>query len=127
VVTDELVSSVAAEAEQWLPRPMEELEYRFKLGLAGAVVGDRVPHRGDDSFWLDVVLRLKLQVLKHSTFVAVTVGTVARDVMEWAQSAGVDLEHYKSPLSILVAMVTKAVLEELESRSDEGGFGERGG
>jgi hypothetical protein len=127
VVTDKVVSTVAVEAEQWLPRPVEELEYRFKLALAEAVVDDRVPHRGDDSFWLDVRSRLKRQILKHSTGAAVTVGMVARDVMEWADSAGLDLEHYRSPLSILVAMVTKAVLDELESRSSDGGDSHRSG
>ena len=125
MVTGEVVSSVAVEAGQWLPRPLEELEYRFRLALAEAIVDDRVPHRGDDSFWLDVRRRLKLQVLKHSTGVSVTVGMVARDVMEWAESAGLDLEHYRSPLSILVALVTKAVLDELESRSNDGGESHR--
>jgi hypothetical protein len=78
--------------------------------------------RGDlKDFLRGVKQRLVVKILKNKESVSTTFGFVASQVLNWAQSAGVDLNAYRIPIAILVALVMQSVLEELESRSDRKG------
>jgi Na+/glutamate symporter len=111
------VDAIAVDAEKYMTQTPEELEYNFKLAWARARQGAPLPHRGDDSFWQNTQKRLIKEVIKNETTGSVAIVSVATTVVQWLQTSTINLTSVEFPVSLFVALITKAAMDELKSRN----------
>lgn len=79
-------------------------------------VGDEdMPTLGELSDYLSgVAKRIAQGIVRNKDLAVATMGLITSEVVTFAISSGYDLDKYRLALAILVSLVTKAVLEELE-------------
>jgi hypothetical protein len=114
------IDAIAAEAERYMTQTPEELEYNFKLAWARSRQASPLPHRGDDTFWHSTRKRLTNEVIKNEAAGSVTMGEVATTVVHWVEASGLNLTAIDFPISPLVALINKSVMDELKSRNAKG-------
>ena len=104
-------------AAQYLITPEVDLERLF-LNEIVTRRGQAPPVRGSTSeYWKGVRGRIVTGIVDNQNVVSVTVGNVAGKVLEHFSAIGIDLDAYEIPIAIFVALVTKAVLEELKVKN----------
>jgi hypothetical protein len=69
-----------------------------------------VGQRGVVKFTQNVLDRLAEQVRAQQVVVGGTAGVAVGQVLDWAQSEGLDLTLYRIPIAVAVALVVKSVL-----------------
>lgn len=108
------IAEIDAIAQTYLQTSTAELEERLWVEAARAAAG-ALPHRGSDQeFWRRARDRLVREVARQQVAASTTAGVVAGTAVEWAQTVGLDLTTFRVPIGILVALVVRAVLEEME-------------
>jgi Na+/glutamate symporter len=112
------IDAIAVDAEKYMKQTPEELEYNFKTAWTRVRPGQPLPHRGDDSFWRNTKQRLVKEVIKNETTGSVAIVSVATTVVQWLQSpSNINLTSVEFPVSLFVALITKAAMDELRSRN----------
>jgi len=111
------INAIALDAEKYMAQTEAELEYNFKAAWIRVRPSESPPHRGDDSFWRNTRQRLVREVVKNETTGSVAIVSVAATVVQWLQSPStINLTSVEFPVSLFVALITKAAMDELRSR-----------
>ncbi len=115
-------AEIVHEAEAYLDLPTEELlrmlddaiDSADSLGLA---------HRGtgDKGFWRDYTRRLKQELLQQRLVASATAGFAASKAIVRAHEVGLDLNDYRIPIAITVALAVKSFWDQMDAASDEAG------
>jgi Na+/glutamate symporter len=112
------IDAIAVDAEKYMKQTPEELEYNFKSAWTRVRPSRPLPDRGDDSFWRNTKQRLVKEVIKNETTGSVAIVSVATTVVQWLQSpSNINLNSVDFPVSLFVALITKAAMDELRSRN----------
>ncbi len=113
---------LAASAEEYRGIGLDEQKYRLAMAVARAEVESetQIPDLGAKEFWRDARESLVKQTLGMRIVVKAVAVTVAMQVIEFAEDAGLSFERYRVALAVLTAMVVDAVLDALEKRAGRG-------
>lgn len=110
------------EVQTYLNMPADELtrilddsiDEADSLGLPDRGIGDK-------DFWRDYTRRLKGELLKQRLAASATAGFAASQAIAWAHEVGLDLNDYRIPIAIVVALAVKSFWDQMDAGNDDTG------
>ena len=114
--TEEESAEILRTAQAYLGLPAEELAKALDDSIDEAdALG--LPHRGlsDKQFWQRYVARLKQELLQQKVAAGATAGFAVSKAITWAHEVGLDLNDYRIPIAIAVALAVKSFWDQAEA------------
>jgi hypothetical protein len=120
--TEAETSEILREVQAYLNLPVEELNKSLDDSIDEAdSLG--LPHRGisDKQFWQQYVTRLKQELLQQRVAASATAGLAVSKAIAMAHEVGIDLNDYRIPIAIAVALAVKSFWDQMSAGGDDQG------
>jgi hypothetical protein len=120
--TEAETAQILGEVQTYLKLPTEELN-RILDDSINEADSRGLPHLGigGSGFWQDYIRRIKRELLQQRLAASATTGFATSQAIVWAHEVGLDLNDYRIPIAIVVALAVKSFWDQIDAGSGDTG------